>query len=139
MKRPSTLYPLSERAPEKAVSASGMPLTELTLDRIVSGKVRTADASISAETLGMQASIARDAGRGRVAENFERAAELVQVPESVILETYEMLRPGRVQDLALLSEHAEMLRRDYDARQIADFIDEAVVVYKARNLSRPRY
>ena len=46
----------------------------------------------------MQAGIARAAGRDRLALNLERAAELVAVPQDVILETYEMLRPGRLSD-----------------------------------------
>lgn len=133
------LYPLSENAPEKAVSASGMPLSDLTLDAVVSERVGAADIRISAEVLRLQAGIARDAGRDRLALNLERAAELVAIPQDLILDTYEMLRPGRISDAGLLRERAEMLRSEYGAQTIATLIDEAVAVYERRNLFRRRY
>lgn len=139
MTKPSDLYPLSENAPEKAVSASGMPLGDLTLDAIVSQRVDAGDIRISADVLRLQAGIARDAGRDRLALNLERAADLVPVPQDLILDTYEMLRPGRISESRLLKERAEMLRRDYGAHAIAALIDEAVAVYERRNLFRRRY
>jgi len=139
MTKTSDLYPLSENAPEKAVSASGMPLGDLTLDAIVSQRVDAGDIRISADVLRLQAGIARDAGRDRLALNFERAADLVAVPQDLILDTYEMLRPGRISESRLLKERAEMLRRDYGAHAIAALIDEAVAVYERRNLFRRRY
>ncbi len=139
MTGPRDRYPISEKAPEAAVSASGLPLEGLTLDAIVSGKIVAADIRISADVLRMQASIARDSGRDRLALNLERAAELVEVPQEIILETYEMMRPGRLADPALLTARAEMLRRDYGATIIAALIDEAVAVYSRRNLFRRRY
>ena len=139
MSAPRDLYPLSEKAPEMAVSASGTPLDRLTLEAVVSGEIGPDDIRISAEALRLQGAIARDAGRDRLAFNLERAAELVAVPQDVILETYEMLRPGRLTDPRLLSARAEMLRRDYGAHAIATLIDEAVAVYTRRNLFRRRY
>lgn len=139
MTKTRDLYPLSENAPEKAVSASGMPLADLTLDAIVSERVDAGDIRISADVLRLQAGIARDAGRDRLALNFERAADLVAVPQDLILDTYEMLRPGRISESRLLKERAEMLRRDYGAHAIAALIDEAVAVYERRNLFRRRY
>jgi len=139
MTKPRNIYPLSEKAPEKAVSASGMPLGDLTLDVIVSQRVDAADIRISADVLRLQAGIARDAGRDRLALNFERAADLVAVPQDLILDTYEMLRPGRITEPQLLTERAKMLRRDYGANGIAALIDEAVAVYERRNLFRRRY
>jgi len=139
MTAPLDLYPISEKAPEAAVSASGMPLDCLTLDAVVSGEIGAADIRISSEVLRLQAGIARAAGRDRLALNLERAAELVNVPQEVILETYEMMRPGRISDPGLLSARAEMLRRDHGATNIAALIDEAVEVYKRRNLFRRRY
>lgn len=139
MSAPRDLYPISEKAPEMAVSASGTPLDRLTLEAVVSGEIGPADIRISAQTLRLQGAIARDAGRDRLALNLERAAELVAVPQDVILETYEMLRPGRLTEPHLLSAHAEMLRRDYGAHAIAALIDEAVAVYGRRNLFRRRY
>ena len=139
MSSPLDIYPISEEAPERAVSASGMPLDRLTLDAVVSGQVGAGDIRISADVLKLQAGIARAAGRDRLALNLERAAELVEVPQDVILETYEMMRPGRISDPAPLSERAEMLRREYGAHSIAALIDEAVAVYERRNLFRRRY
>ncbi len=106
---------------------------------MVSQRVGAGDIRISAEVLRLQAGIARDAGRDRLALNLERAAELVAVPQDLILETYEMMRPGRISDPRLLSERAGMLRRDYGAHSIAALIDEAVAVYQRRNLFRRRY
>lgn len=139
MTSPLKLYPVSENAPEQAVSASGMPLGELTLDAVVSQRIGAGDIRISADVLRLQADIARAAGRDRLALNFERAAELVAIPQDLILETYEMLRPGRISEARLLRERAEMLRRDYGANMIASMIDEAVEVYERRNLFRRRY
>lgn len=139
MTSPLDLYPLSENAPEQAVSASGMPLANLTLDAVVSRRVGAGDIRISADVLRLQAAIARDAGRDRLALNLERAADLVAVPQDLILDTYEMMRPGRISDPRLLSERAGMLRRDYGAHSIAALIDEAVAVYERRNLFRRRY
>lgn len=139
MNSPLDIYPISQEAPERAVSASGMPLDRLTLDAVVSGEVGAQDIRISADVLRLQAGIARAAGRDRLALNLERAADLVAVPQDVILETYEMLRPGRISDPAPLVERAELLRRDYGAHAIAALIDEAVAVYARRNLFRRRY
>ena len=116
-----------------------MSLDSLTLDAVVSGQVGPADIRISADVLRMQAGISRAAGRDRLALNLERAAELVTVPQDVILETYEMLRPGRLSDPALLSERADMLRHDYGAHTLAALLDDAVAVYRRRNLFRRRY
>jgi propanediol dehydratase small subunit len=139
MTDPLGLYPVSEKAQDRATSASGLPLDRLTLEDVVAGRISAGDIRISAEALRLQADIARAAGRDRLALNLERAAELVSVPQDIILETYEMLRPGRVTDPSLLSARAEMLRRDYGAHAVAALIDEAVAVYARRNLFRRRY
>jgi propanediol dehydratase small subunit len=139
MKKPRNLYPLSEKAPEKAVSASGMPLGDLTLDAIVSQRVNAADIRISADVLRLQAGIARDAGRDRLALNFERAADLVAVPQDLILKTYEMLRPGRARSKADLIAAAAELRDVHGARIMADFVEEAASVYERRGLFNTRF
>ena len=139
MTSPLDLYPVSEKAPEWAVSASGMPQEDLTLEAVMSGRVGAADIRISAEVLRLQAEVARAAGRDRLAANFERAAELVDVPQDIILETYEMMRPGRLADASQLAERAAMLRRDHGAHSIATLIEEALAVYERRSLFRRRY
>ncbi len=120
-------------------AASGMPLAGLTLEAIVSGKVQPGDISISADTLLRQARIAQEAGRVALGRNFARASELVGVPDDVIIDTYELLRPGRVSDPQVLLERARMLREEYGANRIADFLVEAVEVYRRRDLFRKRY
>ncbi|MBR0936055.1 diol dehydratase small subunit [Bradyrhizobium jicamae] len=139
MKNPLELYPVSERAPERAVSASGLPLEQLTLEEVVAGRIGARDITISSQVLRLQAQIARAAGRETLARNIERAAELVTVPQEIILETYEMMRPGRVTDPVVLTARAEMMRRKYGATNIAALIDEAVAVYTRRGLFRRRY
>lgn len=139
MTSPLDLYPVSEKAPERAVSSSGMPQNDLTLEAVMSGRVGASDIRISADVLRLQAGIARAAGRDRLAANLERAAELVDVPQDMILDTYEMMRPGRLSDASRLAERAAMLRRDYGAHSIAALIDEAIAVYERRNLFRRRY
>ena len=91
---PLDIYPISEKAPEKAISASGMALDRLTLKSVVSGRVGPDDIRISADVLEAPAGIARAAGRDRLALNLERAAELVDVPQDVILETDEIYALG---------------------------------------------
>lgn len=134
--------PKSNAIPENGKdirAASGRPLSELTLAAVLEGKIVAEDIGISRETLLRQAQIAEAADRASLAHNLERASELVGVPEDLIIETYEMLRPGRVTDPNVLLAQAERLRRDYGAERIADFIIEAAEVYRRRNLFRRRY
>lgn len=139
----TTDKPIQDAADEDAGAtvraASGMPLAELTLEAIVSGKVQPGDIGISAATLLRQARIAEEAGRIALGRNFARAAELVDVPDDVIIETYELLRPGRVNDPQVLLDRARMLRDQYGADRIAEFLVEAVEVYRRRDLFRKRY
>jgi propanediol dehydratase small subunit len=59
---------------------------------------------------------------------------LVDVPQEVIMQTYELLRPGRAQSKAELLDRAEMLRKTYGAEQIADFVARAAEIYHLRGL-----
>ena len=88
-------YPIAEHEPERIATASGRPLSALSLDNVLAGQVPRDDLSITAEALRLQAQVARAAGRAPLADNFERAAELVAVPQEFVLEVYELLRPGR--------------------------------------------
>jgi propanediol dehydratase small subunit len=87
----------------------------------------------------MQAAIARDAGRPMLARNFERAAELAEVPQDVIMRVYEMLRPGRAKSKQELLDAAHSMRHTYGAAAIADFIAEAAEVYERRGLFVRRF
>jgi propanediol dehydratase small subunit len=132
-------YPLSEKRPELIAGQRGKKLSDITLDTLVSGEVQMEDLRITSQALHYQAEIARAAGRPTLAENFERGAELVAVPEEVIMEVYELLRPGRAADKRVLIEAAKRLRRDYGAAKLADFIEEAADVYERRGLFTYRF
>jgi len=132
-------YPLSETAPETLRARSGRPLSEITLQAVLAGEIGMDDLAITAETLLRQAQIARDAGRATLARNFERAADLVPVPDAEIMRAYEMLRPGRAKSRAELDALAEEFRSRWGADLIADFIAEAAEVYDRRGLFTFRF
>ena len=132
-------YPLSERRPELVRGRRGKPLSAVTLDDVIGGHVGMEDLRITAEALGYQAQIARAAGRPRLAENFDRAGELVDVPQDFIMKVYELLRPGRARSKAELVTAAAVLRKDYAAKRLAAFIEEAAEVYERRGLFTYRY
>lgn len=135
MKTPTVAdYPLAETRADSLRGPRGLSLDEITLDAVIEGRAGIEDLRITRAALDAQAAIARDAGRAALARNFERAAELIEVPQDIIMQTYEMLRPGRVASRSALVAHAGMLRRDYGARQIADFIERAAEVYARRGV-----
>jgi propanediol dehydratase small subunit len=132
-------YPLAEVRPERVKGARGKTLDDLTLDSVVAGDVAMDDLRITPEALLAQAEIARAAGRPALAANFERASELVNVPQKVIMETYELLRPGRAPDKGKLVTAAQRLRDEFGAERLAAFLEEAADVYERRGLFRFRY
>ena len=75
-------YPLAEHDPERVRSRSGRTLGDLSVEAIVAGEVAIEDLAIAPDGLRAQAEVARAAGRPTLARNFERAAELVTVPEA---------------------------------------------------------
>ena len=88
-------YPLAEKRPEIVRGKRGKGLDEITLEAVLEDRVALEDLRITATALRQQAEIARAAGRETLAENFERAAELVDVSQGAIMRVYELLRPGR--------------------------------------------
>lgn len=124
-------YPLSEKVPEKITSQSGKPLTEFTLDNLLSGDLNANDFRISPETLEMQAQVAESVGRESLARNMRRAAELVSVPDDKLLSIYNSLRPYR-STKAELYAIADELEQKYGAKTNAEFIREAADVYEQR-------
>ena len=109
-------YPLAEKRPELVRGRGGKPLDELTLEAVSGGRRDPRRISGSRRRRCCdQAEIARDAGRPTLAANFERAAELVDVPQDVIMQVYELLRPGRAKDKAPLLDAAEGAPRDLQA------------------------
>ena len=127
-------YPMAEKRPDLVVGRRGKMLDEITLQAVLDDHVTMEDMRITATALHSQAEIARAAGRPTLAENFARAAELVEVPQDIIMRTYEMLRPGRANSKAELVALAQDLRATYGATAIAAFIDEAAEVYERRGL-----
>lgn len=132
-------YPLAETRPDGVRALSGKPMSAITLDAVLAGEVSMDDLRIDAAALRAQASIARAAGRETLARNLERGADLVAVPQAVVMATYDLLRPGRARDKAELLAAARRLRDDYGAVTIADFVEEAAEVYARRGLFRFRF
>jgi propanediol dehydratase small subunit len=132
-------YPIAEKRPETVRARSGKSFEDITLEAVVAGRVSMADLAIHSETLLRQAEIARAAGRPTLAENFERAADLVEVPQDLVMRAYEILRPGRATSAAEILAIAALLRNAYKAHRIATFLEEAAEVYDKRGLFRFRY
>jgi len=132
-------FPLAEKRPEMVRGRRGKQLGEITLDAVLADRVTLEDLRITAEALRQQAEIARAAGRPTLAENFERAAELTDVPQDVIMRTYELLRPGRAGSKDELLARAQLMRETYGARQLAAFIEEAAEIYERRGLFSRRF
>jgi len=132
-------YPLSEKRAELVRGQRGKSLAEVTLDALAEGEVQMEDLRITKDALLYQAQIARAAGRPTLGQNFERAAELVQVPQDVIMQIYELLRPGRASAKQELHAAADRLRREYGAELMAAFMDEAAEVYDRRGLFTYRF
>jgi propanediol dehydratase small subunit len=132
-------YPLAETQPESVTGPRGKRLSDITLSEVLAGNVTMEDLRVTPEALRAQAEIARDAGRPTLALNFERASELVNVPQHVILSIYELLRPGRAKSKADLLSAAAMLRETYGASRMAGFVEEAADTYEARGLFTFRF
>ena len=62
-------YPLANKHPEWVKTATNKTLDDFTLENVLSNKVTAQDMRITPETLRLQASIAKDAGRDRLAMN----------------------------------------------------------------------
>ena len=132
-------YPLAENRPETVRGKGGKSIGQITLQAVLSGDVTISDLQITPQALRDQAEIAADAGRQTLALNFRRGAELVEVPQDLIMSTYELLRPGRAQRKQDLLDRAELLREQYNADGIADFIVEAADIYEKRGLFTYRF
>jgi len=129
---PTVDYPLGSRRPDLVETPSGLALEEVTLEAAQAGTLVAADVRATAATLGRQAAVARASGRQQLADNLERAAELVDVPDDQLLEIYTALRPGR----SAAAELEAWARRldDWSAPQTAAFVREAADAYAARGL-----
>ena len=91
------------------------------------------DIKISKETLMKQGQVCRENDNPIMAENMERASELVDVPDDVILKMYNKLRPNRstYEELVLMAQ--ELLEK-YHAPRCAKMVLEAAEIYKKRGV-----
>ncbi len=132
-------YPLAETRSADIRGQRGKSLDDITLDAVISGDITMEDLRITPKALADQAEIARAAKRPTLALNFERAAELVNVPQDFIMSAYELLRPGRAKTKEQLLQVASTFRQTYGAGQMASFIEEAADVYERRGLFTYRF
>ena len=126
-------YPLGEYEKDKITSKTGKALSDITLDEVKKNHISSDDIKISKETLNAQGQIAKEAGSAPMELNFARAAELVDVPDEVILKMYDKLRPNRSTKLELVTMAKELLDK-YDAKNCARLVMEAAEVYEKRGV-----
>ena len=129
---PLTDYPLGSKRPDLVETPAGLPLDEVTLEAARDGTLVAADVRATPATLRRQAAVARAAGRGPLADNLERAAELATVPDEQLLEIYTALRPRR-STAAELEAWAEKLD-GWGAEETAAFVRGAAAAYLERGL-----
>ena len=110
-------YPLGEHEKEKITSRTGKKLTDITLDEVMKNRVSADDIKISKEVLKAQGQVAREAGNDPMEKNFERAAELVDVPDDVILKMYDKLRPNRSTNITQETVRASLWRPQKSMRK----------------------
>jgi propanediol dehydratase small subunit len=125
-------YPLSESGREAVRTASGKPVSEITLEAVLSGEVSAADLRVGPQTLALQADFAERSGNPQLAENLRRGAELVAFGDDELLRFYEMLRPGR-SSAAELDELAKSLG-ERGAERCAELVRGAGAAYVRRGL-----
>ena len=133
------IYPVGEKQPERVRTRNGHALRDLTLEGLLTGELSASDFGITAEGLRLQAAIAERAGRPNLAQNLRRGAELVEIPDDVLLDVYELLRPGRAQSEDELRAAAHRLRETYAANETASLLDEAALVYERRGIFQRRF
>lgn len=126
-------YPLGEYEKDRIQSKTGKKLTDITLEEVMKGHISSDDIKVSKDTLKAQGQVARECGNDPMEKNFERAAELVDVPDDVILKMYDKLRPNRSTKLELVMMAQELIEK-YGAKNCARLIMEAVEVYEKRGV-----
>lgn len=126
-------YPLGVHHKDSISSKTGKKLTDITLDEVMKGHVSSDDIKISKETLKAQGQVAKANDNAPMEKNFERAAELVDVPDDVILKMYDKLRPNRSTKLELVKMAEELIEK-YNAKNCARLVLEAAEVYEKRGI-----
>ena len=126
-------YPLGESEKDRIQSKTGKKLTDITLDEVMKGHISSDDIKISKEMLKAQGQVAKESDNYPMEKNFERAAELVDVPDDVILKMYDKLRPNRSTKLELVQIAQELIEK-YNAKNCARLVMEAAEVYEKRGI-----
>jgi propanediol dehydratase small subunit len=124
-------YPLGEHQRATIRSKTGKSVDDITLENVLNGSISSEDIKISKDILNRQGAVAKENGNPQMAENLSRAAELVDIPDDLILKIYNMLRPNRSTKKELLAL-AEMLRNEYGAAECAKLVLDAADVYEKR-------
>lgn len=126
-------YPLGQHEAETITSRTGKRLSDITLEEVKRGNVTSDDIKISAEMLKKQGQVAKEADNPQMEANFERASELVNVPDDVILNMYNKLRPNRSTKRELVEMAQELLEK-YKAPHCAKLVLEAADIYEKRGI-----
>ena len=126
-------YPLGLHEADTITSKTGKKLSQITLEEVKRGNVTSEDIKISTEMLKRQGQVAAEADNPQMAANFERASELVDVPDAVILDMYNKLRPNRSTKREL-AEMARKLLEKYHAPHCAKLVLEAAEIYEKRGI-----
>jgi propanediol dehydratase small subunit len=127
------MYPLGEYEKESIRSKTGKKLEDITLEAIKKGQITADDIKISKEMLDKQGKVAKENDNHQLAENFERASELVDVPDEIMLRMYNKLRPNRATKTELVALEQELLEK-YKAVNCAKLVNEAVKIYEKRGI-----
>ena len=126
-------YPLGENERESITSKKGKKLDDITLEAFKRGDISGEHIKISKEMLRKQGQVAKEADSPAMEKNFERAAELVDVPDDVILRMYNQLRPNRATKAQLL-DMADEFETKYRAKNCAKMVREAADIYEKRGI-----
>lgn len=126
-------YPLGKNEADSITSKTGKKLSQITLDEVKRGNVVADDIKISSEMLKRQGQVALEADNPQMQANFDRAAELVNVPDDVILNMYNMLRPNRSTKRQLILLAQELMEK-YQAPHCAKLVLEAAEIYEKRGI-----
>ena len=126
-------YPLGVNEADTITSKTGKRLDQITLDEVKKGNITAEDIKISSEMLKRQGQVAHEADNPQIEANFERAYELVNVPDDVILNMYNKLRPNRSTKRELVLMAQELLEK-YHAPHCAKLVLEAAEIYEKRGI-----
>ena len=126
-------YPLGQNEADTITYKTGKRLSQITLEEVKRGNVTSEDIKISSEMLRRQGQVASEADNPQMEANFERAAELVNVPDDVILKMYDKLRPNRSTKTELVLMAKELLEK-YKAPYCAKLVLEAAEIYEKRGI-----